>query len=831
MQKCKFKFDVIDNRQLGLLNGGGDVATAVNVHYSLFKKVVKNIAAAAYSSYCVTSNGAVYSWGKNDVGQLGTGDTTWLMLPKVVTLPSETYITKIFTAKVGSIFVMAASGIIYCWGYNSNGQLGDGTTTHRYSPVAMNITLPAGSNILALSTGGSSTMIILNGTFCYGILSTEPIVCSGKGICSANDTCSCNEGYLGNKCQVTQCFGVLSNATASVCSGKGSCIAYNSCYCNPTYIGTLCNITTRGYVYTIGDNTLYQVGDREQLSTLLSTPTKTQYPLLYGNYITQILSGYDSTLALSSAGDVYGWGLNYYGTLGRDPTVTGILNEPVLLTQTGQKFSTFSSNLFHTALIDASGYIYTLGWGSARYAGSSPPNNCQLQCLSGATLVTCSSTTCSCNANEGVKIGNLGNSSYYYTYTPVYVSVPGNPVFTQISAGLYHTVAITSTGLVYGFGRANEGQLGDGLYAQNPSTMNSFYTSPYLVGGSTDFGSWMMGRKAVAAKAGDFHTLVLLDRGELVAFGLNNRGQLGDGTQTNKYLPSLYLPSVTTTPIISISAGCQASFIVTSAGTVLSFGANYNNVLGLNISSTSANITTPTPVSNISDAYVVQSSFYPVLTTALTDYLVPTSTSVLVFTRNGSLYGMGANNRGMLGDGTTITRSTPTAFIVDKPTRYVTQMYPAYRHTSLLFSSSYWCYNILPDDPAVCGYGRGSCVANNTCVCRTGYSGNECTTPICFDIIASSNKTCSGNGFCTEVDFCVCYPGYSGLNCSAIAQDFVFAAGHNDVGQLGDGPLNLVDRRYIAQSQLLVKKTYNFATGGDAGAIVHNAATGEIGMI
>ncbi len=883
-----------------------------------------SIAAAAYSSFCVSSDGKVFAWGKNDVGQLGSGDTVSFSYPRDVALPNGTFVTKVYASMLGSVYAVTSTGAIYVWGYNIWAQLGEGTNTNRISPVLMNIILPAGSNIVSMSFGSASTVLLLNGTFCYGILASETIVCSGKGVCSANDTCTCNSGYLGTKCQITQCFGILSNVTASVCSGKGTCVAYNSCYCNLGYTGVTCNTTIRGYVYTIGDNSAYQVGDREQFNTLLTTPTKTQYPLLNGNYITQIVTGCDNTLALSASGDVYSWGTNTYGTLGRDPTVAGYatLIEPTLLTQTGMKFSAVSTNFHHTALIDSSGYIYTLGWGASRYSGAAPPFNYILQCQSGATVITCTQTSCVCNPGEGARIGNLGNSSYFYSYTPLYVPVPGNPQFTQVSAGLYHTVAVTTAGVVYGFGRANEGQIGDGMYLQNPASATKFYLTPYAVAGAAAFGSWMYGRKAVAAKAGDFHTLVLLDRGDVVAFGLNNRGQIGDGTYVNRYLPVLYQNSYAT-PVISISAGSQTSFLVTSTGTVLSFGANYNTVLGLNRSSTIATVDRPVAMPGITNAYMVHTTYFPIPTTSISDYPYPYATTAMILTRNGSLYGTGSNLRGMQGDGTATTfpwvcmyapsnnmwapvstsasgdaqcltnpsyscywestqatcnlriaqygasspplvcgpqvysiygitgyetpthwcylaralqipgpsgNPAPVSYILDKPTRYAVQMSPSYRHSAVLFTSPFFCYNILPDDPAACGYGRGSCVANNTCVCRTGYSGADCTTPSCFGVLATSNKTCSGNGFCTEVDFCLCYPGYSGLNCSTIPQDYVFAAGRNDIGQLGDGPLSLTDRTTLAQSQLFVRKTYNFVTGGDNGVILMNIATGEIGM-
>ena len=80
----------------------------------------------------VTSGGAAYCWGLNSSGQLGDGTTTDRLSPVAVAGGLS------FAAvSAGDLHTCAltAGGAAYCWGYNGDGELGDGTTTNRLSPV------------------------------------------------------------------------------------------------------------------------------------------------------------------------------------------------------------------------------------------------------------------------------------------------------------------------------------------------------------------------------------------------------------------------------------------------------------------------------------------------------------------------------------------------------------------------------------------------------------------------------------------------------------------------------------------------------------------------
>ncbi|QQG50573.1 MAG: ricin-type beta-trefoil lectin domain protein [Candidatus Saccharibacteria bacterium] len=107
---------------------------------------ITKVATDQWFTSVLTSNGEVWSSGNNNIGQLGNGTTDlYQPYPVKFILPSGVTATDVYVTAYGTatntdynnVFVTGSDGKVYGAGANSFGQLGDGTTTARSTPVAM----------------------------------------------------------------------------------------------------------------------------------------------------------------------------------------------------------------------------------------------------------------------------------------------------------------------------------------------------------------------------------------------------------------------------------------------------------------------------------------------------------------------------------------------------------------------------------------------------------------------------------------------------------------------------------------------------------------------
>jgi alpha-tubulin suppressor-like RCC1 family protein len=120
---------------------------------------VTAVAEGEYHSLALLSNGTVEAWGYNGYGELGdNGAVTEAETP--VAVPGLSGVTAI-AAGCDSSYALLANGNVDAWGYNNDGELGDGTKTERKVPVPV-VGL---ENVVAISAGCGFAMALLkNGT-------------------------------------------------------------------------------------------------------------------------------------------------------------------------------------------------------------------------------------------------------------------------------------------------------------------------------------------------------------------------------------------------------------------------------------------------------------------------------------------------------------------------------------------------------------------------------------------------------------------------------------------------------------------------------------------
>ena len=136
---------------------------------------VGQISVRGIHSCVVLENRTVQCWGVNTSGQLGDGSTTNRYLPVVVknSAGSGPLVGAVGIAS-GTYYTCAVMnvGTADCWGMNAGGQLGDGTTTDRHLPVVVKNSAGTGAltGVIGMSAGAGHTCALLGGATaeCWG---------------------------------------------------------------------------------------------------------------------------------------------------------------------------------------------------------------------------------------------------------------------------------------------------------------------------------------------------------------------------------------------------------------------------------------------------------------------------------------------------------------------------------------------------------------------------------------------------------------------------------------------------------------------------------------
>jgi alpha-tubulin suppressor-like RCC1 family protein len=637
----------------GRLGDGTTTQRLMPVDVSGLGSGVSAIAAGAFHTCALTIGGGVKCWGDNSSGQLGDGTTTHRLTPVDVSgLGSG---ISAIAAGDNHTCALTTGGGVKCWGTNFSGQLGDGTTTHRLTPVDVS---GLGSSVSAIAAGFERTCALTTGggVKCWGDNSSgqlgdgttsnrlTPVNVSGLGsgvsaIAAGNfHTCARTTGG-GVKCWGLNRFGQLGDGTTTHrltpvdVSGLGSSVSASAIAAGFEHT---CALTTGGGVKCWGDNSSGQLGDGTTSSRRAAVDVSG-----LGRDVSAIAAGDNHTCARTGGG-VKCWGDNFSGQLG-DGTTTQRLT-PVDVSGLSSGVSAIASGFEHTCALTTGGGVKCWGDNSS---------------------------------------GQLGDGTTTQRLTPVDVSGLGNSV-SAIAAGAFHTCALTTGGGVKCWGANFDGQLGDGTTTQRLTLVD--------VSG--------LGSSVSAIAAGFAHTCAVTTGG-VKCWGLNRFGQLGDGTTTQRLTPVDV--SGLSSVVSAIAAGGEYTCALTGVGAVECWGANSSGQLG---DGTTSNRLTPVDVSGLSRGVsaVAAGAFHTCALTA-----------------GGRAKCWGNNFSGQLGDGTGSTHLTPVDVI--GLSSEVSTIAAGVDHTCAITGGGAKCWGSNFNGQLGIGVGRNYGLPVDAIVTSNNYSG------------------------------------------------------------------------------------------------------------
>lgn len=385
-----------------------------------------------------------------------------------------------------------------------------------------------------------------------------------------------------------------------------------------------CALLANGQVRCWGRNNAGQLGDGTAVSR--STPV----PVSGLAAVAAVTAGGDHTCALTTGGGVYCWGANWYGQLG-DGTTTS-RSTPVSVAGLGTGVTSLSAGRSHTCAVSQEKGAQCWGFNGDGQLGNNSTAHASVPTdvsglSSGVVAVTAGGHhSCVLMQDGGAQcwgfnaFGQLGDGTTENNLVPTEVEgLQGQGL--RLAAGRYHTCALTSAG-VQCWGWNEHGAVGDGSVQNRPN--------PQPVSGLTG--------QVAAVTAGERHTCALLTSGELRCWGGNSLGQLGLGWPLWRTAPVDSPVLINTAQVV---AGETHACAVTASGEARCWGNNDVGQLG---DGTNIARSEPTPVQGLSSG-ISQVATYSGHTCALT--------------MTGGVKCWGNNEFGQLGNGTTVSSSTP----------------------------------------------------------------------------------------------------------------------------------------------------------------------------
>jgi alpha-tubulin suppressor-like RCC1 family protein len=396
------------------------------------------------------ADGTIWAWGDNQYGQLGSNSTANRSSPVSVLggpITGDCYFGVLdpaasFSAINGNGLAIRSDGTLWSWGVNNIGQVGDGVTINRSSPVSV-----IGNHVFAFVIGGSDHVVARK---------------------SDGTAWTWGEGEYG---------GIGNNSTAHR-SSPVSVVGDHSF--SKVAAGTLNNagIKADGTTWAWGFNGEGQLGNN-------STDNRSSPVSVVGNHSFASIGGGNELIALKSDGTAWAWGANQFGSLGNNSTTDR--SSPVSVVG-GHSFTVIATGGYteYGLALKADGSAWVWGNNFAGELGDNTTANrsSPVSVVGGHSFVEvdiglrssygrkADGTVWSWGYNNG---GELGDNSTSRRSSPV--SIVGGHSFVEIGAGTQQGFARKSDGTLWAWGGNDSGNLGDNTTTNRSSPVSVITTT------------------------------------------------------------------------------------------------------------------------------------------------------------------------------------------------------------------------------------------------------------------------------------------------------------------------------------------------------------------
>ena len=692
--------NVAELTTLGMITGKQQGITKIKVTdtstkrtTSIWVKVVNDsniqVSLGYKFSLALKQDGTVWSWGQNNNGELGLGNTTEYSEPQQITDIKEK-ITDVKTGYYHSI-ALTEKGEVYTWGYNGNGQLGNGTREDSLVPVKVTgleniakidaykyitIALTQNGEVYVWGSGYGAKPVKLNFTRKIIDVSGNLVLAENRKAYNLDETKSYGKDLI------------------KVVAG------YNH------YLG----LTSDGEVYAWGSNSYGQLGNGNNTSS--STAVKVVTPDGKSNMtnIVDISAGDSYSIITDKDGKVYTFG--YYGDYRTANTVHS--NKPVEIQDLYKTELVAASEGGHTAIVDWDGNVYTVGLNDYGQLGlkdtttrskfekigeleiSCEParitlnvgeskdislalsssfnlkNNKQAsgevnKTIENETIASLAGNTVTGNAigktmlnatYEGI-IGTLNTKIQKFNKNVEVEVLPKNGKVTpKVEAGDGFTVELKADGTVWSHGQNQYGQLGVGdtnSYNEPQKVKIIKNTIKNEDGSKTDIEDTI---KDISV--GNYQVLALGQTGKVYAWGYGENGQLGIGSGYNHESPvvvtDIYKNQLQ--DIVKVEAGENVSFAITSKGKVYAWGNGYSSRAQLlDLPENAVDITSKYVLTGDGKVYDISTKEQLSIVGKIVDLDEGTNHTVML-TNDGRAYAIGDNTYGQLSNGNNVPSET-----------------------------------------------------------------------------------------------------------------------------------------------------------------------------